>query len=70
MNEPTGGKSTTTFNNVELWRERAKEMRLLAERVDEGPTRERFLQIAAEFDHLAERAEQRNASAKRTDSDK
>jgi hypothetical protein len=39
MNEPTGGKSTTTFNNVELWRERAKEMRLLAERVDEGPTR-------------------------------
>jgi hypothetical protein len=39
------------------WRERAREMRALAEHVSDEEARRRMVRIAADYDGLAERAE-------------
>jgi hypothetical protein len=44
------------INDPNHWRERAAEMRKLAEGVTDGAARESMLRIAAEYDRLVERA--------------
>jgi hypothetical protein len=45
------------------WRERAREMRALAEQVSDEEAARRMLRIAADYDGLAERAEAANREA-------
>jgi molecular chaperone GrpE (heat shock protein) len=48
-----------SINNPEHWRKRAEEMRLLANQMKDEDSKQAVLRIAAEYDHLAQRAEQR-----------
>ena len=49
------------FENAKHWRLRAEKMRTLAEEGDESTVREMMLRIAADYDRLAERADDRAA---------
>jgi len=48
--------------NPEHWRHRAEEARALAEAMHDPNTRRIMLELAADFDELAERAEERHRS--------
>jgi hypothetical protein len=47
------------INSPEHWRERAEEVRALAETVDDAAVKSKLLEVAAEYDRLAERAAKR-----------
>jgi hypothetical protein len=47
------------INDPQHWRERAAEMRKLAEDVTDSAAKETMLRIAADYDKLAERADLR-----------
>jgi hypothetical protein len=47
------------INNPDHWRERAAEMRKLAEDIKDSGAKETMLRIAADYDRLAERADLR-----------
>ena len=47
------------INDPEHWLQRAEQMRILANEIDDGPARETVLRIANDYGRLAERAEQR-----------
>jgi len=54
------GETMTTYNDAQHWRDRAKQMRALAEQTAEVAARATMLEIAAKYDHLATRAEDRS----------
>jgi len=43
----------------EYWRNRAEEVRAVAEEMKDPEARERLLRIAADYEHLARRAQER-----------
>ena len=47
------------INDPEHWLQRAVQMRILADEIDDEPARETVLRIANDYGSLAERAEQR-----------
>jgi hypothetical protein len=47
------------FDNPQHWRDRAEEIRLLAEDMKDKQSIETMLRIALDYDHLAKRAEKR-----------
>jgi hypothetical protein len=49
-----------SINDPEHWRARAQEMRALAEKTDDPLARTSMLAVAAEYEKLAHRAEQRS----------
>jgi hypothetical protein len=56
--------SASHINDPEHWRQRAQEMRKLAEDIKDSPARQTMLRIAADYDRLAERAELRSDGGK------
>jgi len=56
-----GERSHGPINNEDHWRERAKEARALAEKMDDAQTKRTMLDIAESYDRLADRAKQRKA---------
>jgi hypothetical protein len=49
-------------NDPEHWRQRAEEARAITELMTDMPSREAMLRIAADYDRLAKRAEDRKRS--------
>jgi len=49
------------INDPKHWRGRAEEMRVLADEMKDAAVRETMLRIAADYERLAKRAEQRSA---------
>jgi hypothetical protein len=56
--------TSSKVNDPEHWRDRAKEMRTLAQDMNDSDTKNTMLRIAAEYDHLAKRAEARSSGLK------
>ena len=52
------------FEDPDHWRRRAAEMRALTADMADATAREKLLEAAAEYDRVAERAEQRRKEAK------
>jgi len=52
--------SSHFINDPEHWRQRAAEMRILADSIDDPASKATMLRIAKDYDRLAERAEQRS----------
>ena len=50
------------INDPEHWLQRAEQMRILADEIDDEPAKETVLRIANDYGRLAERAEQRAPS--------
>jgi hypothetical protein len=50
---------TYHISDPEYWRDRAEEMRTLAEGIKDEASRQRLLRTAAEYDQVAERAAER-----------
>ena len=48
--------ATPFINDPEHWRTRAEEARALADQMNDEPSKQTMLRIAADYDHLAERA--------------
>jgi hypothetical protein len=46
------------LNNVECWRTRAKETRLVADTLHDGPARDALLQIANDWEQMAQLVEE------------
>ena len=51
------------LNNVEDWRTRAKEIRVIAETILDGASREALLQIANDWEWMAQSAEEEKIAA-------
>jgi DNA-binding ferritin-like protein len=51
------------INEPQHWRNRAEEARKLADEMNDETSRQMMLQIAEDYERLAERAAQRDASA-------
>jgi hypothetical protein len=52
------------YNDPAYWRDRAKELRVMAERLHEANAKAMILRLVADYEHLAERAEARLRSGK------
>jgi hypothetical protein len=52
-------RSAVRLNNIEYWRTRAKEARLIAEKIPHAESRETMLRIAEDYEGMAKTAEQR-----------
>jgi len=48
------------LDNPEYWRARAEETRVVAESMQDEESREMMLRIASDYEHMAERAEERS----------
>ena len=57
------------INDPAHWRHRAEQMRTLAEGMSSSETRQIMMRIAADYERLAERAEQRGKGTSAPDSD-
>jgi hypothetical protein len=55
--------ATSFINDPEHWRKRAEEARALAKQMNDETSKQTMLKIAADYDHLAERAEGRAKGA-------
>jgi hypothetical protein len=53
------------LTNPQYWRDRAKEIRVLAERNTHPDTKRMLQNIAADYEHLAQRAEERLQESRR-----
>jgi hypothetical protein len=51
------------LNDPEHWRERAKEARAMAEDMADPASKGKMLDVAANYEHLAKRAEDRRAGS-------
>jgi hypothetical protein len=49
------------LNDPEYWRDHAKEARALAENMADPVSKQKMLEVAANYEHLARRAEDRKA---------
>jgi hypothetical protein len=47
------------FNDPPYWRDRAQELRVLADRLEDSDVKQMLLRCAQDYDVLAERAEER-----------
>jgi len=47
------------INNPAHWRQRAEEARTIAEQMNDSQSKDAMLRIAKDYEHLAERAEER-----------
>jgi hypothetical protein len=47
------------LNDPEYWRDRAKEARAMAENIADPGSKQKMLEVAANYEHLAKRAEDR-----------
>ncbi len=56
--------SGSHINDPEHWRQRAQDMRKLAQDVNDGAAKQTMLRIAADYDRLAERASLRSDGGK------
>lgn len=53
------------LNDPEHWRERAKEVRAMAEDMADPASKQKMLDVAADYEHLAKRAEDRRTGKAR-----
>ena len=53
------------LDNPQHWRNRAQEMRALADLIDDPSTKRTLLEIAGPYDRLAEKAEERKRAAEK-----
>jgi hypothetical protein len=53
------------FNSAARWAHRGEEMRTLAEEARDPTARAMLLRLAADYDHLAKRAEQRSSRGRK-----
>ena len=56
--------SSSHINDPEHWRQRAQDMRKLAQDVNDSAAKQTMLRIAADYDRLAERASLRSDGGK------
>jgi hypothetical protein len=56
-----GAMPFSHLNDPEHWRERAKKARALAEDMADSVSKEKMLDLAANYEHLAKRAEDRRS---------
>ena len=56
--------SSSHINDPEHWRQRAQDMRRLAQDVNDSAAKQTMLRIAADYDRLAERASLRSDGGK------
>jgi hypothetical protein len=56
--------SSSFINDPQHWRERAAEMRKLADSMQDSASKQTMLRMAADYDRLAERAEARTGRLK------
>jgi hypothetical protein len=57
--------TSNLLTNPQYWRDRAKEIRVLAERSTHPDTKRMLQKIVADYEHLAQRAEQRLQGSRR-----
>ena len=53
------------INDPKLWRHRAAEARAMAETLTDPETKQQMLKVAADYEKLAKRAEERSAGVER-----
>jgi hypothetical protein len=58
----------SNINDAKHWRDRAQEMRTLADQVKDADSRSIMLRLAADYDALADRAEERAGTSVNTPS--
>jgi hypothetical protein len=54
---------TSRFNDPAYWRDRAEELRLIAERLEDSNSKAQLLACARDYDILADRAEEHRKSS-------